>query len=219
MASCARVRSRGAARATFAALVLSCAVLGGATSVGAVPATTAATVRLVHVTPALTRPGQPLSVVVTRAGPALVAGATVQVTLYSRLTTRSALLAAIGAPGPVAPVATTGAIPVSCVAVGQSVAVSVPVAPNGATVEARTLCGRRAPVLRLGCGHGCDGVYPLRVTVRAPGQSATLDTLVTYAAAAPVEPLRVAWVVRGQGTVTIEASSVRTGRARATLSV
>jgi hypothetical protein len=160
-------------------------------------------VRLLHVTPVVTRAGQPVGVTLTRSGPATASGATVQLTLYTRLTTRSALLAAIGAPGPSAPVSTTGPLDASCLVTGAALTLAVPVAPDGVAVTHHTLCGRLAPVLRLGPGGGA-GVYPLRITVRGGGTTATIDTLVTYATTPSASPLLVAWIMRvagGQGAL------------------
>jgi hypothetical protein len=200
MASYVRVRRRRAPR-THAGLVvvplLVASLLGSwtAPSVGAEPTPA---VRLLHVSTAVRAPGQPVAVALTRTGPALSPGATVQLTLYTRLTTRSGLVAAIGVPGPSGPVSTTGALPVRCVTVGAHVALAVPVAPDGVAVGHRTMCGHPAPVLRLGCASGCDGVYPLRVTVAGGGAASTIDTLLTYAAGSTT-PLDVAWVLRVAG--------------------
>lgn len=204
MASCSWVRCRAPARApgaiaTCAALLALAATLATGTGAAAA-ASTAATppVRLLHVTPVVARAGQPVVVALTRTGPATAAGATVQLTLYSRLTTRSALLAAISAPGPTGPVSTTGPLDASCLTAGSALSLGVPVAPDGVAVVHRELCGRPAPVLRLGPSAG-DGVYPLRITVRGGGATATIDTLVTYATAASPSPLLVAWIVRVAG--------------------
>ena len=167
-------------------------------------------VRLLHVTPVVRRAGQPVVVTLTRSGPATAPDATVQLTLYSRLTTRSGLLAAISAPGPSGPVSTTGPLDASCLTGGTSLVVPVAVAPDGVRVAPRALCGRAAPVLRLGADAG-EGVYPLRVTVRGAGLTATLDTLVTYATMTSDDPLLVSWIVRvagGQGGVTSAAPAL-----------
>ncbi|HEV3211754.1 MAG TPA: hypothetical protein VGZ03_00010 [Acidimicrobiales bacterium] len=155
-------------------------------------------VRLLHVTPTVTRAGQPIVVTLTRSGPALAPGATVQLTLFSRMTSRSAVLQAISPQGPSGPVSTTGLLPASCVAHGTVLQLGVPVAPDGTAVAHRALCGATAPVLRLGPG-GADGVYPLRVTVTGGGTSATIDTLVTFATARAAAPLHVAWMLRIAG--------------------
>jgi hypothetical protein len=76
--------------------------------------------------------------------------------------------------------------------------VALAVSPDGVTVAARQLCGKAAPVLRLGCSANCDGVYPLRVTVNGRGETTSLVTLVTFATASRT-PLRVAWVLRVGG--------------------
>jgi hypothetical protein len=203
MASCSWVRSRAAARAprivaiATALLTLVATLAVGADAAAAASATTPS-VRLLHVTPVVRRAGQPVVVTLTRTGPATASGATVQLTLYSRLTTRSALLAAISAPGPSGPVSTTGPLEAGCLARGAALSVGIPVAPDGVAVAPHELCGRAGPVLRLGPSAGA-GVYPLRVTVRGGGATATIDTLVTYATTASPSPLLVAWIVRVAG--------------------
>src|ERR1700720_1405624 len=102
MASCARVRCRNGTRAARV-LAVGAAVLGTC-SLASSPSRAAASgatplVRLLHVTPVITTAGAPMTVTLTRTGPALAAGATVRLTLYARLTTRSALLAAISSQG------------------------------------------------------------------------------------------------------------------------
>src|SRR6516162_4864697 len=203
MAWCARVRVVRAARALLAATAVTAfaaVVLGvpGAASVR-VDAAPTPTVRLLHVSPVVHRAGQPVAIVLTRSGAAAIAGSTVQVTLYTRLTTRSGLLAAVGSPGPSGPVTTSGPLPASCLQAGGVLAVALRVAPDGVAVPHRTLCGRIAPVLRLGCSAGCDGVYPLRIAVHGGGISTTIDTLITYAAVAAANPLELAWVIRVAG--------------------
>src|SRR5271169_4104421 len=204
MASCSWVRCRAAARAPrVVAIATALLALVATLAVGAdaASAAAAASVRLLHVTPVVHRAGQPVVVTLTRTGPATASGATVQLTLYSRLTTRSALLAAISAPGPSGPVSTTGPLDAGCLTRGAALSVGIPVAPDGAAVAPHELCGRAGPVLRLGPMAGA-GVYPLRVTVRGGGATATIDTLVTYATAASPSPLLVTWIVRvagGQG--------------------
>jgi len=203
MAWCARVRVVRAARAllaTTAVTAFAAVVLGvpGAASVR-VDAAPTPTVRLLHVSPVVHRAGQPVAIVLTRSGAAAIAGSTVQVTLYTRLTTRSGLLAAVGSPGPSGPVTTSGPLPASCLQAGGVLAVALRVAPDGVAVPHRTLCGRITPVLRLGCSAGCDGVYPLRIAVHGGGISTTIDTLITYAAVAAANPLELAWVIRVAG--------------------
>jgi hypothetical protein len=177
------------------ALTATVAVGGGAATAAS---TTTPSVRLLAVTPVVHRAGQPVTVTLTRSGPATAPGATVQLTLYSRLTTRSALLAAISSPGPGGPVSTTGPLDAGCLGGGASLGVAVPLAPDGVAVGHHELCGEPGPVLRLGPSAG-DGVYPLRITVRGGGTTATIDTLVTYATATSATPLLVAWIVRVAG--------------------
>jgi len=201
MASCARVRCRAgtrAVRALAATTVLVTLSLGAAPSHAGASTTTTPLVRLLHVTPVITKSGAPMTVTLTRTGPALAAGATVRLTLYSRLTTRSSLLTALSTQGPSGPVSTTGSLEASCLVAGSALRVGVRVAPVGAKLSHHLMCGKPAPVLRLGPG-GADGVYPLRITVRGGGQAATLDTLVTYATVASSAPLRLAWLLRVTG--------------------
>jgi hypothetical protein len=184
--------------ATATALLALAVSLTAGTRAATAALTTTPSVRLLHVTPVVRHAGQVVTVTLTRSGPATSSGATVQLTLYSRLTTRSALLAAISSPGPSGPVSTTGPLDVGCLGGGATLTVGVPVAPDGFAVAHHTLCGRQGPVLRLGPSAG-DGVYPLRITVRGGGTTATIDTLVTYATSASATPLLVAWVVRVAG--------------------
>src|ERR1039458_9339884 len=198
MASGTRVRCRHAAGALLAcvtlALSLAPAVTGGvADAAGGSPG-----VRLVHETPVVRPPLRRLNLTLTRSGPAAARGATVTLTLYQRLTTRSGLMAAIGAPGPVGGVSATPAFAASCFAVGTQLRLAVTVAPNGVSLPVRHACGHRSPVLRLGCTGGCDGVYPLRISVASASSRTSLVTPVTYASRS-ASPLRVAWVVRVAG--------------------
>jgi hypothetical protein len=199
MASGTRVRCRRTAVALLACMTLAVALAPDAdASPTAAEAPAAPGVQLVHQTPVVSAPRRRLNLTLTRSGPAAAPGATVTLTLYSRLTTRSGLLAAIGAPGPVGGLSATPAIRASCFAVRAQLRLAVTVAPNGVKVPVRPLCGHRAPVLRLGCTGGCDGVYPLRITITGGGQSTSLVTLVTYASRSAA-PLRVAWVMRIAG--------------------
>jgi len=202
MDSGARVRRRQAARVLAVAGVLSVLGLGVATSAsGAAMSATSSSgaVRLLHETPFLSTPGELLTLSLSRTGPALGAHATVRLTIYSRLTTRSALVTAIsGGAGTVGPVSTTPPLPVACLASSGKLHVALAVSPDGVAVAPRQLCGTTAPVLRLGCSGNCDGVYPLRITVIGAGRVTSLVTLVTFAVASST-PLRVAWVLRVGG--------------------
>jgi len=199
MASCARVRCRAGARAVVALALVLVAIASLVVAIAQrAGAQVTPPVRLLHVTPVVSRPGQPVVVTLTRTGPATAADATVQLTLYSRLTTRSALLQAISSQGPSGPVSTTGPIPAGCLTKAGVLQLTVRVAPDGVAVAHHELCGTTAPVLRLGPG-GADGVYALRATVTGAGTTATIDTLVTYATVAAAAPLRTTWILRIAG--------------------
>jgi hypothetical protein len=156
-------------------------------------------VRLVGQTPFVRSPGGVLSLTLTRSGPLRFHDATVQLTLFSRLTTRDGLELAIGASEPTGLTAQTLALPVRCLPGTATVGVLAGVEPNGARAfTAPRQCAGRAPILRLGCSSGCDGVYPLEVTARGGGMSSSFVTLVTFAAVSG-SPLHVAWVLRVAG--------------------
>jgi len=205
------VGARAGCRLVLAALVVWLVVL----TAGAPAATAAATsppssagVDLLAQTPVVHAPSRPLTVVLGDTGAAAAPGATVQLTIYSELTTRSGLEAAIGAAGPSGAMDQTPAIPLSCLSSGGSFHLTVGVAPNGVEVPKHELCGGADPVLRITCSTGCDGVYPLGITVSSGATTATTTSLVTYAATAS-DPLRVAWILRLAGA--------NLGRADATL--
>jgi hypothetical protein len=157
-------------------------------------------VRELAQSPFIASTGGVLHVVLTRSGPlaAINPDATVQLTLFARLTTRFGLESALGAAGPQVPIDATGALRAQCLASARTVRVLVGVVPFGGTVGLPTECGHRAPLLQLDCSGGCDGVYPLQVTARGGGAVVTLVTLVTVAAASST-PLRVAWLLRVAG--------------------
>lgn len=170
---------------------------GGATA--AASPSPSASVRLVGETPFIREPSGVLSLTLTRTGPLAHPHATVQLTLFDRLTTRDGLEAAIGQQGPSGVLAQTRPLPARCLPrTASTVGVAVGVAPNGARLTAPSQCAGRAPILRLGCTTGCDGVYPLRVTSRGGGGVFSFVTLVTFAASSAT-PLRVAWVLRVAG--------------------
>ena len=161
MASCARVRCR-AARALAVARSLPVAALASRSQRrsrrrgAAAAASTAATppVRLLHVTPVVVDAGPAGRSSRSRGpGPRRRRGATVQLTLYSRLTTRSASLAAISAAGPDRarcrrPAAARRQLPRR----GSAVCASrVAVAPDGVAVARRRAV--RAAARRC-CGSG-----------------------------------------------------------------
>lgn len=162
------------------------------------PSGTQPAVRLLGQSPFVESPGGVLTLTLTRTGPLVFHEATVQLTLFQRLTTRFELESAIGQPGPVVPVAQTLALPARCLAGSSTVGVLVGIAPNGSTLKVPRQCAGRAPILRLGCTAGCDGVYPLRVTARGGGSATSFVTLVTFAARSSA-PLHVAWVLRVAG--------------------
>ena len=198
MALGTRVRCRPVAAALLACASLALGSAQGASGVSLRAAGQTPAVRLLHQTPVVRASGQLLGLSLTRTGPAAAPGATVTLTLYARLTTRSGLLAAIGAAGPSMGVSATPPVPASCLAHRTQLHIAVTIAEDGAAVPPRQLCGEDAPVLRLGCTAYCGGVYPLRVTVHGAGSSATFVTLVTFATRSTT-PLRVAWVLRVAG--------------------
>ena len=204
MDSGTQVRRRQAARvlALVGVLaVLSSGVASAASNAPAFGSPPSAQVRLLFQTSFLGPAGKLLGLSFSKSGPALQAHATVQLTIYSRLTTRSALVAAISGSGTYGPVSTTRPLPVSCLTAAGPFHLALAVSPNGVAVAHRQLCGRIAPVLRLGCSASCDGVYPLRVTIIGGGEVSSLVTLLTFAAPSST-PMRVAWVLRVGGDKT-----------------
>jgi hypothetical protein len=202
MDSATRVRRRLAARVLAVAATLTMLVTGAqsaASGAATRSSTTIAQVLLLHETPFLGTAGELLGLSLSKTGPALAPHATVQLTIYSRLTTRSALTTAISGGGTFGPVSTTTPLPVACLASSGALRVALAVSPDNQVVTPRQLCGAVAPVLRLGCSASCDGVYPLRITVIGGGQVAQLVTLVTFAAVPSSTKLRVAWVLRVAG--------------------
>jgi len=201
MASVTRARRCRAAGAALLGAIAATAVLAAMPlgDAGAAPRDASVPpVRLLHQSPVVRSPGGALSISLSRTGPAAAAGATVTLILYSRLTTRSELMSAIGAPGPSNGVSATPAIAASCLAGGNELHLRVGVAPDGAALRAGSQCGAPTPILRLGCSAACDGVYPLRIIVYGGGQAAAMTTLVTFAARATM-PLRFCWVLRVAG--------------------
>lgn len=192
-------RVHGAALATLSLLTLVLASLGqlAATPAGA-SRSAPETVRLLAQTPFVHPPGGLLDVALTRSGPLASPDATIQLTLFSRLLTRDGLLAAIGQGGPSGAVSTTVPIAARCLPGGASVRVTVDVAELGARTASVRQCATRSPVLRVGCATGCDGVYPLRITVRGAGSTQSLVTLVTFASDSRA-PLQLVWVLRVAG--------------------
>jgi hypothetical protein len=139
----------------------------------------------------------------------LVAGTsapvTVATTLYSRLTTRSGLLAALSKVGPSQQIDGTDPVALSCLPAsahgGAALTIDVltssathPTLPGGCTGSAH------APTFDLRCQVGtgsCNGVYPVAITVSSDGhQLARLVTLMTYVERAASVPLRVSTVLR-----------------------
>ncbi len=126
-------------------------------------------------------------------------------TLYSRLTTRSGLEAALSKPGPSQMLDQTKALPFSCLPASPhgGAALSIDVITTSAT--APTLAGgctgsAPAPTLDLHCvvGDGsCNGVYPLAITVESSGQTvSTMVTLLTFTEQSAQVPLRVSTVLK-----------------------
>ena len=199
---CACDTRRLAARALAITAIVFGLLSVGTTGDAASSSTTLAapSVRVLTQTPFLHSSGGVLRLVLTRSGPLSVANpnATVQLTLFARLTTRFGLDNALGAQGPQVPIDSTRALQAHCLASARTVRVLAGVAPMGGSIKVPTRCGSDAPVLRLDCSFGCDGVYPLAITARGGGAVVTLVTLVTLAAASPT-PLRVAWLLRIAG--------------------
>ncbi len=161
-------------------------------------AASAPAVTLLSQTPFVHGPGGTLVISLSRSGPLAHHDATVQLTLFSRLLTRDGLLAAIGSAGPTGELSTTVPIAARCLPGGPALRVAVDVAELGVLTAGPRECGARPPVLRVGCAADCDGVYPLRVTVRGGGGVQSLVTLVTFADDARSK-LQVAWVLRIAG--------------------
>lgn len=202
MASGTKARSGLAGRALLVAVAITIVAaplsISRAGTAGASGSPSAPAIQLLAETSVVDDGTTALDLAVSDTGPARGAHADVHLTLYSRLTTLSGLEAAIGPVGPSFAVATTRGISAGCLASGGELRLAVAVSPNGARAATRPLCGGVTPVLRFGCDVACDGVYPLRITVRSATGVSSLVTLVTYAA--PSEsPLRVAWVLRVAG--------------------
>lgn len=207
MASRAAVHARrvrralaGAGRgaALLGSVVCVLLTLGTTATAGATTGTTGGGVRLVAQTPVVVPPAGVLGIALTRTAALAHPNSTVQLTLFARLLTRDGLEAAIGAVGPTGQVATTRTIAARCLPGGAVARITAVVAVNGTRVTPPAQCGTSAPVLRLGCASGCDGVYPLEVTVRGGGTVQSLVTLVTFAATSH-QKLRVVWVLRIAG--------------------
>jgi hypothetical protein len=195
------VSARAGCRLVLVAFFAWMGVLGaGAPGAGAASTSSSAPsgVDLLGQTPVVHAPSQLLTVVIADAGAAAAPGAVVRLTIYAKLTTRSGLEAAIGTTGPSGAMDQTPEIPLSCLSRHGSFHLTVGVAPNAMVVPRHALCGGIDPVLRLSCSSGCDGVYPLGITVTSGSTTATTTSLVTYAIAAS-DPLRVAWVLRVAG--------------------
>jgi hypothetical protein len=194
-------RLRATRAVAVAAIVLG--VLSVGSTVDAVSSSTtpaAPAVRLLTQSPFLHSSGGVLRLVLTRSGPLAAANpdATVQLTLFARLTTRFGLEGALGSPGPQVPIDSTRALQAHCLASARTVRVLAGIAPTGGPIKVPTQCGGAAPVLELDCAIGCDGVYPLQITARGGGTVDSLVTLVTIAANSST-PLHVAWMLRVAG--------------------
>src|ERR1019366_4259070 len=145
MDSGTQVRRRQAARvlALVGVLaVLSSGVASAASNAPAFGSPPSAQVRLLFQTSFLGPAGKLLGLSFSKSGPALQAHATVQLTISSRLTTRSALVAAISGSGTYGPVSTTRPLPVSCLTAAGPFHLALAVSPNGVAVAHRQLCGR-----------------------------------------------------------------------------
>jgi hypothetical protein len=197
-------RARSVARPLACALFLAALVAGTLgprpelATAAAAPNPTVPAVRLIDQSPFVRAPGGVLAIDLTRTGPLAFHDATVQLTVFDRLTTRFGLESAISSPGPVGAVSTTPALAARCLPGSATLRVLVDVAQDGADVGAPAQCAGHAPVLRLGCQVACDGVYPLQITARGGGTVTTIDTLVTFARSTKT-PLHVVWVLRIAG--------------------
>ena len=136
--------------------------------------------------------------------PNVPADTKVATTLFSHLTTRSGFLAALSTQGPSNQIDSTEPLPVSCLTAGpkSSFTIAIDVLTSAATEP--TLPGGCAgaahgPTYTLRCtvgSGGCNGVYPLLVTVTGGGRIISrFVTFMTYVEHPTPTPLRVATVL------------------------
>ncbi len=122
------------------------------------------------------------------------AGATAQVSLYPRVSTRSELAPLLAGSGlATAPSATTGNFTLTCdPAKVQSLSVTL----FTRATHSHSPCASRAPRLHLPCVRAaCDGVYPLSISVTSAGASTTQWSLVAVRVAAVAAPLHLSLVI------------------------
>ena len=119
-------------------------------------------------------------------------GDSLVVTVYKRLTSRSAFEATLASPPTSGVLSRTAAVPVAGLAPVAG-GVELPLAVSTAGATAATTAG-----IDLDCTTGsCSGVYPLVISLEtaAGSPAATLTTYLTYAESAASTPLRVAAVL------------------------
>ncbi len=146
------------------------------------------------------------------------ASTTVSVAIYPSLYSRLQLQQDIAQAPTGVGLASTNPLALSCLTTaGTSARVAIALTAPGGPRPNRVLpgCGGApAPVLDLGCsGSGCNGVYPVTVTVdRNQSVLERICTFVTLTASASTNPLRVALVLPissgGAGTAALGRASV-----------
>ena len=124
----------------------------------------------------------------------------ISTTLYSRLTTRSGLLAALSKTGPTQQIDATAPLEASCLPASShgGAALTIDVITSSTTVPSLAggcIASVHAPTLDLRCEVGtgsCNGVYPLAITVRSGSKTlSTMVTLLTFVEQSAEVPLRV----------------------------
>jgi hypothetical protein len=120
-------------------------------------------------------------------------GAVLRVALYPALITRGALEQVVAGQGPgVAPIASTAPIPLDCLHHGVA---SITLTVTTSRRAGVPTCAGARPRLALVCAPaGCDGVYPLRLTVTGGGGATVVWSLVTIHTRSTVTPLSFALV-------------------------
>ena len=131
--------------------------------------------------------------------------ATVSTQIYSRLSTRSGLLAALGGQGLTNQIGQSEPLPFSCLPAAPKGGQLLTIAVVTSSATTPTLAGgcsgsARPPSYNLHCtigSGGCNGVYPVAVTVnQGTTELAHFITLMTYVERPAVAPLKVALVLR-----------------------
>jgi hypothetical protein len=139
----------------------------------------------------------------------------ISTTLYSRLTTRSGLLAALSKTGPTQQIDATAPLEASCLPASSHGGAALTIDVITSSTTAPSLSGgcigsTHAPTLDLRCEVGtgsCNGVYPLAITVQSASRTlSTLVTLLTFVEQSAEVPLRVSTIVR-MGASSLGASS------------